>query len=420
MPGNTLFDFGKGWVTGLGVKRAPSKYDYSKPRFWNHEGDGIAISSFWPNRFLPCRMLDKTTERAVVIPMGTIVAARSFPANNTNTSAVGEMTEFGIDSDGKLLVGGNWDGGDVNLIDANSYFGYQEEQEAMITIANGGLDVADYYNEIDVQTEKLNPGIHPTTGAWDPSTHRGSAIAAGNRAPLRALNRPTGLVIQDVWEDIRGRHLNYEQPTQQGVSIQRICRIKIPYIVDVIGGSVGPGNTLMQPTAAYTDPGNSAGYMSVRDLFQFITLPAAVRDNPSLVEGVFCRPDILGKFALWSHRWANAGGAAQTTLTAWDALDDANSASANLEPAGGWDMLYQKVGRIQSIDRRFPKAMLEYVDTYPGSRTTGTDTGGLIQELFFFVDSIQRAMGNTLTRQQIVNLVRDGYAGFVYIQLDVI
>lgn len=393
---NNFYNWNGGWIHELGLKRAPSKYDYSRPRFGYFESDGMATGSYYPNRALPVRFMDTTTERGITIPVGTIVSTKYFFSDNSLPGAIGRLAEYGIDEGGQITLGRNWKDDTAIVKDANGFFGYQEELEGLITIANGGVSAQDYYSDIDVQLGMVNQGSNPTTGAYD-LANQGDFVAAGDHAPTRIANKPAGIVIQDVWQDIRGRKLNYNQPTQEGVSVRRVARIKIPYVVD-------DQRWNMVPSTALTAPPTSVGYAAVRDLFQFIVLPPEVLLETNRLEGSLVRPDILGKFRLFDY----------DDLIAQDPWVPGTSTDLMRR-------LEQKVGRFQMIDHRFPKSLIEYVDTYPGSQTAGTDTGGLTQELFVFLLSIYAAnnSGALPTRKQAVDLVRSGQFGYAYIQVEV-
>ena len=81
----------------------------------------------------------------------------------------------------------------------------------------------------------------------------------------------------------------------------------------------------------------------------------------------------------------------------------------------------QTVGKLLGIDNRFPKAMLDEVQTYPGSRMPGTQTAGLPSFLFEFVQACEtlKTSGSAPTIEATLNLVRAGTYGIARIQLSV-
>jgi hypothetical protein len=79
----------------------------------------------------------------------------------------------------------------------------------------------------------------------------------------------------------------------------------------------------------------------------------------------------------------------------------------------------QTVGKLLGIDNRFPKAMLDEVQTYPGSRMPGTQTAGLPSFLFEFVNACETLKSDAPTIEETINLVRAGTYGIARIQLSV-
>jgi hypothetical protein len=80
----------------------------------------------------------------------------------------------------------------------------------------------------------------------------------------------------------------------------------------------------------------------------------------------------------------------------------------------------QTVGKLILTDSRYPKDMMEIVDTYPDSQMPGTETGGLPSALFQFVRDIRFGIeGAYPTISSIVDHVQAGYYGLARIHLNI-
>jgi hypothetical protein len=158
----------------------------------------------------------------------------------------------------------------------------------------------------------------------------GTLAVAGDTAAVTA-NVPVGVLPLDVYQDTKGRYLNYKiQSDAIGILCERV--IEVPYFTFADLGS--------QSTAALSIAAAKAKYNA---------LAYAQTAGGNLVNGDFVQADANGKYI----KWAPANVAAPTAAE-----------------------IQQIVGQVLLVDTDFPKDMLQYVQTYPYSETPGSETGG--------------------------------------------
>jgi len=333
---------------------------------------------FYPYKYQRVRMIDTELEDGIVIPKGSIVSAYSFKEPTTATSPIPPPASGGVVYVGEdAISGGSWS----TSIDAG-YYGYSEHVAGLLILANGGGDVATSHicerytaNDVTVGTMKTD----------------GTLAALNDNAPARAANYPIGVASSDIYQDIRGKYLNYDNFDKWGI----LCDwyIEVPYydstIHTSIYGRTSANSGYNQEATAVTD-----NYYAVVDthvfLYDYHDGSVAYPIRP----GAMVKSDKFGKYRT------------QRVAITTD-LDD--------EYLTG-----QTVGRIIALDNRFPKDQTDVVDTYPGSRMPGTETGGLPAHLFNFVrDWLTNHLGSTPTISQITTAVRSGAFGVARIQLHV-
>jgi len=336
---------------GRGIRTAPAKFLTSKLRPNIEQNEGVRPPEpVLPNRYLPVRFIDVETAEGVVIPLGTIV---SFESMTTP------------DASGSIYVG-------QNMLDANnavqaniddSYYGYPDPICQLVTIANGGTDVAgnhtlEDYSSLDVQVGTMK--------------NDGTLAADGDASPGRSANYPVGVAMADIYQDIRGKYLNYDGVFRLADAVLCDYYISVPFYIQNDDDDV-----------AFNDE-SDAGYALVVNehayLYQYT--------GKTLAVGQLLKSDMFGKF-IPQHGAISSG-------------NDVEYKTA------------QTVGRLFALDCRYPKQMLDVVDTYPGSQMPGTDTGGLPYALFNFLYALY---GGNKTLAEMLHTVRKGYAGTARIQL---
>jgi hypothetical protein len=80
----------------------------------------------------------------------------------------------------------------------------------------------------------------------------------------------------------------------------------------------------------------------------------------------------------------------------------------------------QTICKLVLTDSRFPKDMLDTVDTYAGSRTAGTDTAGAPGFLFEFIrDAYYGINGSYPSASTVMTAIQAGQYGMARIQLNI-
>jgi hypothetical protein len=357
------------------MRTAPSKYLTSRLRPNVERSDGIALSeAFYPARCLPVMWQDVETEEWVVLTKGTIVSLL--------TKEIGASGMVNVSSSGSIPVFDDATTAAADVVTANidsSYWGYPEAIAGLLTPANGGAISEIPYSTNDVTAGTFCPGAHVMTTARlnDPIQNFYSVAA----------NMPIGIVYQDVYQDIRGKSLNYETFSIWGVLCDKY--IEVPF-VDYYKAS----NFVSGFVDSYEDKINNmstttcAGYINVwkkYPFFYFSSNAGPIGAYP----GQLIKSDLYGKFM-------PQGTAVTTAATA------------------------QTIGKLVLTDSRFPKDMLEAVDTYYDSRMPGTQTAGAPGFLFEFIrDAYYGANGTYPDASTVMSRIQSGDYGVARIQLNI-
>jgi hypothetical protein len=179
----------------------------------------------------------------------------------------------------------------------------------LVVPANGGADTVDTYTVNDQNAAVRDPN--------------GNLVTAGQNY-TRVANVPIGLAQSDMFQDIHGRFLNYEN---QPEALTLLCErtIEIPYFTYAQTGAVSPADAIARMkskigTLAYGNVANGSA---------------------DLVNSSWVMSDPNGRFVKW------------------DGVD-----------------VKQVVGQVLLLDSYFPKDLLQYVQTYPLSEMPGSETGG--------------------------------------------
>lgn len=158
----------------------------------------------------------------------------------------------------------------------------------------------------------------------------GTLAVAGDTQAVTA-NVPVGVLPLDVYQDTKGRYLNYKiQSDAIGILCERV--VEVPYFTYADLGS--PATAALAIAAAKA---------------KINALAYAQTAGGNLVNGDWVQSDANGKFMKWSPANVAAPTAAE---------------------------IQQIVGQVLLVDTDFPKDMLQYVQTYPYSETPGSETGG--------------------------------------------
>ncbi|MHA1874008.1 MAG: hypothetical protein ACTSVB_07830, partial [Candidatus Heimdallarchaeaceae archaeon] len=170
----------------------------------NPEYSGV---NAYPYKYLPVMYIVSEKirggEEGVVIPKGTIVSLltnqTSIEKGIPNPDASGTIPVY-IDAVTGNIV--------YSPID-EAYYGYHESIVALLVPCNGGNASQIPYSSLDDQVE-----------GWTKSTD--SPLALGPNIPM-------GIVIEPIYQDTRGKYLNYE-PKKDVYSTVVKGRFNIPYV----------------------------------------------------------------------------------------------------------------------------------------------------------------------------------------------
>ena len=351
------------------LRAAPQKYIRSKIRYNFEQSEGQRLAEvFYPSKFLPVQFMENFTEDWVVIPKGKVVSALGF----------GEQLKYGASTTDGVLGAPNASGnipvfttraGTVTTANMDSdFWGYDQSVCGLLVPANGGIDrVAGYaYRSQDV-----------TAGTYA-SNSAAATAGATITGPIASGNIPIGAAMYDIYQDIRGKNLNYQQWDKWGILTDYY--VTVPFIRED-NGIFGTG------LASSGTADNVATLEALRNLV-FLTVPSGVAPRT----GQLIKADCRGNYVMQE--------ATDTTLTTAKTI--------------------QTVAKLVVLDTRFPKDMLQYVDTYEGSQMAGTDTGGLPYWLFVFAyNYLNAANGSAPAISTIVDYVKSGRFGMARMKLHI-
>ena len=307
---------------------------------------------------------DKAIEKPIVLTKGTIVSMltnQTVLSDATPTAAgsvsdaegmvtptaSGVIPQYEKVSDGTLQT--------VNIDD--SYYGYPEEVAALLVPANGGAEATYAYTALDTTN-------NPFKDLGD------TALSVG-------ANMPMGIVMHDVYLDVRGAYLNLDY--QDAVGVAHKGFITIPYADTNLVDAIGVGTFAVE------------GYAAIWKKFQHLAFDGSQAPSGGM-SGAALTSDTNGRFV-------PVAAAASTTQA----------------------LTVQTVGKVLMTDCRFPKELLEERRQYPGSSSTlltpGTSTAGIPSDLYVFVRDVMTAVDSAPTKTDIKEAIRSGAFGYVRVQL---
>ena len=253
----------------------------------------------------------------------------------------------------------------------NSFFGYGDHIAGLLIPANGGVVSTPAYSALDV-----------THGTMLPD----GTISDGTGNCALPANMPVGIVLRDIYQDIRGQWLNYQQHDYDGILCDGF--IEVPYV----DYSFYSGGTKKFATGLVSDDTvhatNDAGYAALNKDRTFFYFDGS--DPEQAMAGQLVKSDSYGNYI---PEESSADFAAPRSV--------------------------QTVGRLMLTDNRFPKDMLDTVQTYPGSENPGTETRGLPDHLYFSAKTALTGMGLTATPAACLEAVQSGAMGLARILINV-
>ena len=359
------------------IRTAPSKYLTSRLRWHIERSEGTRLSEvFYPWKFLPALWQDVETDEGVVITKGTIVSAITNVVGASGMVDIASAESIPVFDDA-TVVG---DDAVTTNIDTG-YWGYPDSIVGLLVPANGGINARHPYSTLDV-----------TLGTYAQGTNQVVTTAVLADAGLKYLNvgpnMPIGVVYNDIYQDIRGKNLNYQTFDVFGV----LCDwyIEVPFVdYDDVSNFVSGIVDNQDEDVIGMSTGSCAGYLATYKKYPFFYYSSAGGSIAGAYPGQLLKSDLYGKFVPQGTAFATAATA-------------------------------QTVGKLIVTDSRFPKDMMDSVDTFPGSRMPGTETGGIPGHLFEFVrDAYHAINGVDPTPAQVVTQIQAGNYGIARIQLNI-
>ena len=358
-------------LSSQSLRAAPQKYIRSKIRYNFEQSEGQRLAEvFYPSKFLPVQFMENFTEDWVVIPKGKVVSALGYGEQ----LKYGASTTDGVlgvpNASGNIPVFTNRAGTVVTSNMDSDFWGYDQSVCGLLVPANGGVDrVAGTYK---YRSQDVTAGTYASNSA--------AATASANiTGPVASGNIPIGAAMYDIYQDIRGKNLNYQQWDKWGILTDYY--VTVPFIREGNSTVFNKGLSL----AATAD--DIASLEALRNLV-FLTIPSGVAPRT----GQLIMPDARGNYVMQEGT--------DTTLTTAKTI--------------------QTVAKLVVLDTRFPKDMLQYVDTYEGSQMAGTDTGGLPYWLFVFAYNYLNAVnGSAPAISTIVDYVKSGRFGMARMKLHI-
>lgn len=311
----------------------------------------------YPYKYLPVMWIDKrgVETRGDYAPSGIVLNKGTIVSLLTNQTSI----NYGIpapSSSGTIPVYVDETTGNVvyQPVD-DKYFGYQESIFSLLVPANGGANSTLPYSALDDEDE----------AGWTKSTDSDLVLTA---------NKPVGIVIQNVYQDIRGAYINYETGDVYTIANKGI--VHIPYVDTSKIANFGNDSNVAAPAGTI--------YESIWKKYTFIYFDSSASEGAA---GTLVKSDMYGKFV----------------------CQDASASAAKT---------VQTVGSLKSTDSRFPKDLTAMIQNYPGISLRGSGTAGLPEDLYNFGKAVLTAGGSNPDKKDILAAVQEGAIGIAVINID--
>jgi len=313
----------------------------------NPEWSGVMA---YPFKDLPVMWIeDELThggEEGVVMCKGTIVSLLTMQTSITHGIPVptssGTVPWYvdAVDSD------------TVNTYIDDAAYGYPEGIVALMVPANGGATSVHPYSSDDTD---LN--------GWNSASTSNLSLGA---------NIPCGIVMENIYQDIRGAFLNYQTHDAYSTIIEG--RLDVPFVDLTKFTTFGTDADV----AAATD----SAYALLRKKWQFLSFSS----GSDCGSGSFIKSDKYGKMVIES-------GAVTANPT------------------------IQTVGRVLTYDCRYPRDLSATIQNYSGITAMGTVTEGVPVDLFVFAQSALEKASLLHAAVDVVHRIQEGMFGYARIQL---
>lgn len=332
-------------------------------------------------------------------PKGTIVSAitAATPVIATN-QGIGnparndKFKEFvKVDEQGNVITDAN---GNPQLtaiivtdIDGTA-FGYDESVTTLFVPANGGKQAVYAYNH------ELEQEV-------------GSPIDTATKAVTIPANIPYGIMISPMWQDTRGRFLNFDDTLLY--SSLKDGRFWVPYVNTAVVNWFGTYSATAEGVETI-----GKGYKAVYKEYQFASLETAEGNLPEA--GSLLTSDVYGKFVL---QYGKVNTAAEG--------EDPSYEDQSLTGA----VTVQSVGKVMTYNNRFPQHMNAGIQQYPGMKLMDYKTNGIPVDLYIFVESVLNSdvaaaktagliasANNYADKNDVLAAIQSGVFGMLKIDLD--
>jgi hypothetical protein len=361
------------------LRAAPSKYDKSKLRYNFEQSEGQRMAEvFYPHKYLPVQAQDVNTEDWVVITKGKVVSALGVGEHLIMASPSGTLGW--PHASGTIPVFQDRNSATVTTVVDKTFWGYDDTVCGLLVPCNGGADRTTG-NTYEYTANDVTAG-----------TYKDAASLAANGDDVAGIlisgNMPVGAAMYDIYQDIRGQNLNYTMWDKSAILSDWF--VTVPFIRESAGNSHYFDNNLESESTA----DDAAGPNALRNL-TYLTIPSGTVPRT----GATVKADVRGNY---------------TIQDPFDTVADVAGSTATANPT------VQTVGRLVTLDTRFPKDLLNYVDTYEGSQMAGTDTAGVPYWLFIFCyNYLNAVIGSAPTIRTILNYIKSGLFGMARIQLHI-
>jgi hypothetical protein len=299
-------------------------------------------------------------------------------------------------SSGRIIIGSSGDymgtgtGGAIRVGIDTSIFGYEDHICGLMVPANGGSGTFNYFYSTD----------DVTANTWT----RAGARATASGAYASLANIPIGVAFHDIYQDIRGEYLNYRMHPD-GQHFLTDWYVEVPFVDYRSTGAANAYNP--SPTN-----GSVASYGTWRTINKQFTYLAFDSTSDVVHPGVFVCSDGIGNYKI-------QGAPTITTASGSHLIGTITFGGAGTgSSAYGYPKTAQTVGKLIALDTRMPKDMLEDVLTYPRSGMPGSQTAGMIKNLFDFAYyTLYLGSGTAPTVDAVWVAIRQGVFGLARIQL---
>jgi hypothetical protein len=341
---------------------------------------------FLPFRWLPAlQYVDKVTgpmREGYVMLKGTIVSSINILQSQSVAISGGtvEGNQTPWDNAQQWVLFTNHDGTTTPITLENSYYGYGPDIHSLLVPANGGEAQTVTMTTNDTSMGRLRPD--------------GTLMEVGDSLTLSA-NVPIGCIMDDAGVDYRGQWLNYHPEAKILFNVYKQGAVDYPYL------------DTTAYAANYALAGGTHDFEDIKPtldkLYRYFYAPTA-----SMLNGSKIVPDEVGNPTVYVEP-TFTGSVPPTVAEIQTGLDAHTWAQSQI------------VGSLDGVNPKQPHSLNDLHDTMLGSGMTGTDTGGVEAELFWFVHAVLTLGANVSpTIANIKSAIRKGHFGFATIWFHIV